>query len=524
MFEWVRKLFGEKKGGRETDTGVKASEHTETRVSEPVETTNLERVETGEPKRTKATYPESAKTEEGKPSPAPAPRPKRDFHLGLDWGTSTTKLVLRDYSQGDQGLAYVLCFDGAEGGYRYPSAVAVRDGRIHLGPNADRKGGGLYSLKALAIGGQVGALVPGSTNLSYEDLATLYLAHVLNRAWSQTAALADRVGAEPRLGVTLGVPTDVSWSRFAQAGTYLRMVRTAYQLGVRESLDPQGFSEAEGLSAVEGARTRVTQSADFDTWLRPELAAATLWGFRSPAIEPGLYSCVDVGAWTANTSFFRIRHEVVDGDYQEKGGLGFFGGACRPPAMNDLCSLLASKAGVAPETLRGSENDAVERFGRGVAEPVLARIFETWRLGFHNSYGHEARQEAWRHLRVLPIGGGSKVDAVRQLLTRFPLPGWDPPRLEPDLGCPRDLFNLPRPRQANREAFSGDSAFLLVAYGLSVRYGDFPPMRLADEIQPLPSIGQEHQRKDQAPRAGMCQQCGERRPMLGDTVCRDCGG
>lgn len=414
----------------------------------------------------------------------------RHYHLGLDWGTSTTKLVLRDYSLGSNSAAYVLRPTGTQEGGRYPSAASVHNGLVLLGDAAvGQRGTTEYSLKAKAETPQLfGTRVPGATRLTYEALATLYLAHVMKLALDVSSVLAHGVGQHPRLGVTLGIPTERGWKETLLAPVFLRMARTAYDIGVRRGIDPQGCSEqeAEKLLRVERPHNSRTNTPNYEQWLRPELGAAMLWAFRSPAIAPGLYSCVDIGAWTVNTSYFRIRHDHLDGEYRDKGGLSFFGGACGPPGMNEVCTRLANALRVVdPTELRGREDALLDTSRERLIEPAVKKMLDVWRAGFEHAYQKEQIQERWRELRVFAIGGGSKVRAVRKRFRQFPVEHWPSPKEAPVLGPPKDLYEVPLRGVPPRTQLRGDHVFLHVAYGLSVRHDDFPSFQLSDSVSTL---------------------------------------
>ncbi len=422
----------------------------------------------------------------------------RRFHLGLDWGTSTTKLVLRDYSQGSGSAAFVLTPDGSEGEYRYPSAVDIKGEHLYFGATANRRGIAagkrLDSLKALSTLSKFSEKAPGAKKLTYEDLAILFLSHAISLGMRTAIELASRVDSHARLGMTLGIPTEVGWSSSSQGDTYLRLARTAFDIAVRAGIDPQGMHESDAFTLVTVAKEVACsersgssdRSDECAQWLRPELGAAMLWGFKSPAIEPGLYSCVDIGAWTVNASYFRIHHDRIDGEYVEKGALSFFGGACQQPGMNAVCEILAEAIlEKDPVALRGREEVILGRHPVSVIEPATRRFLSTWKTGFSRAYQKDPMQSHWDNLKIMVIGGGSKVSPIRDIFRTAPQSGWTQPVMVPNLGMPADLYHIPSRGITPRKRFEGDNTFLLVAYGLSVRHEDFPPFKLSDEVAPM---------------------------------------
>ena len=56
--------------------------------------------------------------------------PKRRVHLGIDYGTSTSKIVLRDYGARGGEAAFVVLRDGS---FRIPSRVCVTANELIFG-------------------------------------------------------------------------------------------------------------------------------------------------------------------------------------------------------------------------------------------------------------------------------------------------------------------------------------------------------------------------------------------------------
>jgi len=430
-------------------------------------------------------------------------RATRRFHLGLDWGTSFTKLILRDYGQGEKGNAFVLMPEGAGNGFRYPSVTFVDDGKIYFGTEAELRrvnaGEPILSLKMLVIDPKrFCSSAPGSSKLSYKDLAMLFLSHTISLGMNTAEMLAKRADKKAIMGMTLGVPTE-QLETAAHSSIYLRLAQTAHIIAMKLGVDPQSMTETEAMDVIAEAHEMwetggyVTDDPEnYHQWLRPELGAAMLWGFKSPAIAPGLYSCVDVGAWTTDVSFFRIHSRARDEDFEEgveKYGIAFYGGASRPPGMNFVDELLAKELKMArPEELRGKEEQLLnDKIYPAVIDEAVDRFFDTYRMGFNSSYNKERNQPAWCNLNVMVIGGGSKVPKIKRRFKEFPIDGagWRDPILLSNLGIPPDLYNIPSDGIAAKNQYQGDIDFLHVAYGLSVHSGDFPETTLSTQMEPF---------------------------------------
>ena len=208
----------------------------------------------------------------------------RRYHLGLDWGTSTTKMILRDY---EQGRAFVLMHDGGIPTYRYPSSIVLSDDRIFFGFEAEkRRQEAERAIDALKADIYNKALThAGGTSMSeLEDIATLYLAHAISLGRNFAETHAKRDNARALIGITLGVPAEeLEQSAFRQI--YMRMVRCAYELAMHTGYSPQGDSYSHAQKGLAWARERVETNGGYEAtpdsykqWLRPELAAAMYWG------------------------------------------------------------------------------------------------------------------------------------------------------------------------------------------------------------------------------------------------------
>ena len=443
-----------------------------------------------------------AKAGGGAPSTAPhsedqrARRPRRRYHLGLDWGTSTTKMVLRDYDSpsGELGIAYLLR-PSVDGHYRYPSTIAFDDGRLFFGDMAEERRQSCsqwwVSLKAHFALGVASPELPAS--LTVTNLAVFSLAHAMRLGLLEATRMADAVDHDVRFSVTVGVPV-VELEEPLARGEYLVAVRVAYALAVREELDVQGIGVDAAVDALRRARAAValaderrpsTSEVTYN-WLRPELAAGMYWSFRSPAIDRGLYAGVDIGAGTTNAVFFRINSRHEGEQLIDKGGLSFYAGACNPPGIDAVDAALAAKTDQSPAAIRGQEAKLLENQElRFAVEPQIDRFVGTYRQAFSEAYRKERRQGPWNKLNLILFGGGSKLAPVQLAFVQPPWANLELPRVVKTLGSPPDLCEIPERPQAQPVRCRGDATFLQVAYGLAVHYLDFPPYRLPSEVSDL---------------------------------------
>ncbi len=133
---------------------------------------------------------------------------KRRYHLGLDWGTSATKLVLRDY---EQQKAFVLMPAGNAHSYRYPSTIVRSDDRIYFGFKAEeRRKKADEVIDALKADLFILTVNEGCAQKAseQEDLATLFLAHIISLGLNSAEEHAKRDNAQALMGMTIGFPAE----------------------------------------------------------------------------------------------------------------------------------------------------------------------------------------------------------------------------------------------------------------------------------------------------------------------------
>jgi hypothetical protein len=427
--------------------------------------------------------------------PRRKPQRKRLYHLGVDWGTSSTKMVLRDYGarddSHDHGRAYVLRH--ANRAYRYPSSVRYWRGTLWFGSQAESRrheGLGWTSLKArAAVEGGWDDKAIGLPEMTLEDLATLYVAHCIKRGFDEAERHARSKRAALRLGMTLSVPVAELEIPHKQRA-YLRVAAVAYHLAVRLGFDPQGKSPAEAKQALSSAKDAALPDIDEiepSRFLRAEVAAAMMWPFASPSVKEGPYTVVDIGAATTNASWFRI-HSGRDEDdrHVPKASMTFFGAETLPPGMDAFDEVLAELLGRDdPAALRGKETELTAKVrGRAKLDKVVGAYWETWHKAKRYAWKLAPWERHWEGTQVLLVGGGSKVSMVDKAFEKLPshtsakIIG---ARRLHDPGTPSDLYELPK-SGGFAHPFRDEPTFLLVAYGLSFNDDDRPEINLPGQV------------------------------------------
>ena len=445
-------------------------------------------------------------SQSGKPQTASKPtrpivgEPKpRHIHLGIDFGTCWSKIVLRDYEANTQ-RAFVVRVPRrgeTERQYRIPSAVNLSGGTLYFGWSGDARATGNRSVAFRSIKmraafpnapehSRLPKLPDGFTATELASLVVAYLIQVGGEAATQYVGGLPKGPMKPRIGMTIGVPMSLGQDTGLR-DRFVGIARTALDLhhNGAPSFD-QGLDLSRARDLLDGSRRRLETKApvqDPREWVRSEAESGLLWIFESPRVASGLYICVDVGAGTTDVSVFRIADQFEE-DTWIKGKLAFYSAVSDRPGVDALDDAIVLGLGDQTTDVRTIENDLIRQHGLSDSvKSVIQQIFAVYRKGWSSAYQKLPLQKEWHPFGLFVLGGGSKIDSVRTALQKSPWPPQLADRLCKQNEFPIDLFEMPRKAgELALAPFAGDGAFLLVAYGLSFMRGDVPPVETPDEM------------------------------------------
>jgi len=431
---------------------------------------------------------------------------ERHLHLGLDFGTCYSKLVLRDYdAREDKCLVIVPEVAGQrKSNYLIPSLVVLWDGCLHFGFQAQEIASRSGAIEFCSV--KIRAAYPDSfkeeaeklpKNFTYEDLSILVILYLLQVSDHFAKAYAMQFNATPKLTMTTGAPMGaLNQSRLQ--GIFLRMARSAYEaFGIKGLPQLQGIKLEQASEFLKFARDSITKQSAFGDprdWVRSEAEAALLWAYRSPKVGPGLYACVDIGAGSTDSTFFKIVNS-----YEGKPGNGvwlkdrmaFFGAVSEHIGMDDIGHAICRHTSSTITSVRGKEEHMVKNLPNEVLNPCN-KICETYQKAFSRGYELDKRVSAWKNYGLFLIGGGSNFSRLRSQLHNMSVwPGQLSPPKPCDPGQPKDL------KGPDGKDFIDDPSFLLVAYGLSHYRAEVPLVTNPSDIQPLkierPTLSIDHE-------------------------------
>ena len=428
-------------------------------------------------------------------------RTKRRVHLGIDYGTSASKIVFRDYGAPGGEVAVVVLRYGS---FRIPSRVCVTASELVFGDKwKEREDCDIFeSVKmqaAAAVSGKssyyfgpVKKLPDGFTSV---DLAVLTVWFLISEGHRAVAAYLRGDMEGVAIGMTMGVPMAFFKDQKLRS-SFLMIARRAWSLYREEGLVGPTLAIDQALRILDqhpSAAVPATPEYEVRDWIRSEGEAAMWWPFQSPAITAGPYAKVDIGAGTTHSSLYRI----FGNNLTPKTGIAFFGAVTVPVGMDAVDSAIAACQGLGGDclALRGLENSILQSDARArEALPLVqGQIYEAYRKAWIETYRkineYVAELTAWRDHKVFVIGGGSLIPALVESC-----------RLHPGRSVVLDLAVLEQPadlmRTDNKKVTIGELPFVTVAYGLSNIGLSIPEALTPDEVPPMPDRAERRNRLD----------------------------
>lgn len=335
-------------------------------------------------------------------------------NVGVDVGTSTTKVCARALRAREKDPAYAISLqkigDGVGRSLLCPSTVTLTDGRIYFGHEAERQartvGAKVFRHLKVCVGCEVGSTpkipVSGCTCLRFQgsehcsaifplpdkageawasELLVLFLAWAMCQSRTQ---LPEELtgGRVPRTTYSVCAPVDQvdAGSQLNQA--YARVAFQAWRLsaGVEQAMP---FAQALRLvRTVQEVPLPPTQERLVE--LCPESSATVAAYAMSPEMEEGLYCVADIGAWTTEISLFRFT-EIRKGQ-AGRSTKAFYAARSHRVAANEVderCrGLLLQLYAVSPQGSSLSAEEIREQRERGAfgEEPVALEVGKTKKM------------------------------------------------------------------------------------------------------------------------------------------------
>jgi hypothetical protein len=397
--------------------------------------------------------------------------PKRRIHLGIDYGTSVSKIVFRDYgAPGGESAVLVL----RNGCCRIPSRVCMTATELLFGDDTKAAADcGIYnSLKmrvAVEVSGNPSYYHGVTTTLpdgfSAADLVALTVWFLISEGHRTVAAQFGGRMEGVEIAMTMGVPITFFTDEQLKA-SFLNIARRAWSFYCDEGLLDSALSTEKARRLLEKRPVALSAIPDHEVrdWIRCEGEASNWLVLHSPAVGIGPFAKVDIGAGITHANLFRIFGKLRT----PKRSLAPFGAAAAPIGLDAVDRAIAEceRKNSNCSALRGSEQSILEANAkvREALIPVSGHIYDSYRKAWDEVLSKLSSNAleliAWRQHKVLMMGGGSLMPL---LVDTF--------RTHPDQKEPLSVLTLEHPadlvRADHRKITSEELPFVAVAYGLS---------------------------------------------------------
>ena len=412
--------------------------------------------------------------------------PKRHVHLGIDYGTSFSKIMFRD-SAAAGGESAVLVLH--KGSFRIPSRVCMTATELLFANDtkAAAECDTFDSLKmrvAVEATGNPKYFFSATTTLpdgfSAADLATLTVWFLISEGHRAVAAHLNGHMEGVEMALSMGVPAPFFNDKQLRA-SFLSIARRAWSFYCNEGLVESALLIERAHRVLEKQPVPLSDIPDneVEDWIdnraiiavnspidiiRSEDEAAIWWLMRSPSVRAGPYAKIDIGAGTTHANLFRIFGPVQS----PKRSLVRSGAAAVSVGMDAVDRGIAECQGLNSDclALRGFEQPILQASTK-ITEalmPVGEQIYDSYRRAWIETcrkIGSNALElSCWRQHQVFVTGGGSLLQSLVDRVTMHPHEREPLPVMT--LEQPTDLV-----RADHKKIASEEMPFLTVAYGLS---------------------------------------------------------
>lgn len=384
------------------------------------------------------------------------PRPRgnrKTLVIGFDFGTHSTKVVVRERGKKDGRIA---AFDAFAKGYpRFASPSLVRQigDKLLFGSKAltTSQGTLLSYLKVSLISPRERN---GSQMLTTETLVAAYFAWAFQQV---RAVLAD--DGFSNVFINVAAPMGHVEDPLLKA-KYLQIVQAAWQLvfdlGSRSIRQEVSIAEVtDRLDPLLTSPVLGSEHRRFD--VLPETIAPVVSLSLEPYMEPRVYAVIDMGAGTTELSVFHA---------------GSSGADQKVLCYKDTTILLGGKDLESPA--HGKQGDAV------IAQ--IAREYrDIWERAYSVDAANPLSKRRWKDLTLVLSGGGTRHPAVEdRLRITNPVPRWRDFKTSYKV-----LRHAPGTLELPAGMSKGDGCMFAVANGLAIERKKWPVVFEPHEIEPL---------------------------------------
>jgi hypothetical protein len=448
------------------------------------------------------------KQQETEPDPPPPPvATGPQLVIGLDFGTSGTKVVVRDVMAAaedpfaiDFGTPRELGFSS----FALPSTVAIADGTLLFGTEAEQAADradqvhrstkrSLLRIANLPIDTGDDSDQSGDPPLPYsvhEFLSTMYLAEVLRTTWEVLDHAFPRFDRDAAI-INLDVPVSSFSADSAVAETFLRILRVARILALDNPTNDVVSAGHNWMDIRRSLRPPLAAEERREDVV-PEAVAAIggLGELVKRGVRDANFVVVDIGAGTTDLGIFRFPDREARRAVFYSAITAPFGcddvdlSICRQLGRSSPTSKELGEVRLAKTQLNGGSiplfdsAELTKDHLRDATDHLAARATKAWKRTFGDAFRKERNESRWWELDLFLIGGGSLVPGLTDPYREVP---WDRVRQVRVRPIDRDL-SLKGAGVDSSAPEPEDLVFLLAALGLSLPPPDRPEMQHPDDV------------------------------------------
>ncbi len=366
---------------------------------------------------------------------------KRRATVGLDFGTSTTKVcVLDEAGDGtEEPIAVVFDRSGTPPTPFFATQVARRGDQLLFGPPAETREDAIRSFKMCLpcmvrarearsppcprCGTGRGSFDLGGLSFTAAEISSLHLSVILSEVLPAVPAMFDGVDEEWRVQINMGSPLD----RVGEEARLRRLAESVLDCAARiasdSSLRPSRRWRVDDCRAALNAQPlREVDPDDLSrmTKVYPETHAAMNSVLHQRGRRNGLFALLDVGAGTTDLSFLWLQRSPDGEDRYWTYATGTL-----ERGMDDVDRLLGDGEELSILRTPGERDQLLARIdGRPAAglHRLQRRLFRHFNTLMNESMNKdtEPTRRGWvdgeLEPAVLLVGGGSKCKAYREPL------------------------------------------------------------------------------------------------------------
>jgi hypothetical protein len=420
------------------------------------------------------------------------------INLGIDFGTSFTKICFRDVGTEESGIVAV---GGKFKNGLIPSVVAIGSGGCLCLEDeiaADSAHISIPYLKMRLAGSPIGEKLRSINGIDLNSeactraLASWFLATVIIRAqqWLYFYECDRLKNRDATWSANVGVPVEHYDSD--KLRTFEKVLGVAW-LWARRGEIPGTLSET--IDAFETTRAQLKEAVT-DFHAIPEIAAAVQSFVMSREAVPGIYVYFDIGGGTVDGVAFNFTN--VNGERR----INFYSGKVEPLGVSAFAATLGAKQ--ADEVELEQLKKIIERAPRNAIESFATRIRNlvgyvvmtakkkdgrNWQRDavqdreFRRRFIGSLQPSQMQPLVVFVGGGGCRSEWYRSFINSTHA---EYQQIRADVP-PYRLLQVPKPKDLVM-AGPGDGEFIrfAISYGLSIPFGEGPQIKLPSQFSTPP--------------------------------------